>query len=81
MALPVSDLLRAPVSTGVELCYQTFGSPDGEPLLLVMGLGGPLTWWDEALCRMLAEDGLHPSVAMHALWTARALPVARRLLA
>ncbi len=59
MALPVSDLLRAPVSTGVELCYQTFGSPDGEPLLLVMGLGGPLTWWDEALCRMLAEDGFH----------------------
>lgn len=59
MALPVSDLLRAPVSTGVELCYQTFGSPDGEPLLLVMGLGGPLTWWDEELCRKLAEDGFH----------------------
>ena len=30
---------------------------------------------------MLAEDGLHPSAAMYALWTARALPVARRLLA
>ena len=30
---------------------------------------------------MLAEDGLHPSTAMHALWTALALPVARRLLA
>ena len=59
MVLPVSHLLRAPVSTGVELCYQTFGSPDDEPLLLVMGLGGPLTWWDEALCRMLAEDGFH----------------------
>lgn len=59
MALPVSDLLRAPVSTGVELCYQTFGSPDDEPLLLVMGLGGPLTWWDEALCRKLAADGFH----------------------
>jgi lysophospholipase L1-like esterase len=29
---------------------------------------------------MLAEDGLHPSTAMHALWTALALPVARRLL-
>lgn len=59
MALPVSDLLRAPVSTGVELCYQTFGDPDGDPLLLVMGLGGPLTWWDEELCRMLAADGFH----------------------
>jgi lysophospholipase L1-like esterase len=30
---------------------------------------------------MLAEDGLHPSAAMYALWTSRALPVARRLLA
>jgi pimeloyl-ACP methyl ester carboxylesterase len=51
--------LSAPVSPGVELCYQTFGDPDGEPLLLVMGLGGPMTWWDPALCRMLAESGFY----------------------
>lgn len=30
---------------------------------------------------MLADDGLHPSTAMHALWAARTLPAARRLLA
>src|SRR5690606_9139378 len=30
---------------------------------------------------MLAEDGLHPSAAMHALWAKQALPVARRMLA
>lgn len=29
---------------------------------------------------MLADDGLHPSAAMYALWTRQALPVARRLL-
>ncbi|WP_411833270.1 SGNH/GDSL hydrolase family protein [Pseudoxanthomonas mexicana] len=29
---------------------------------------------------MLADDGLHPSAAMYALWTAQALPVARALL-
>jgi len=29
---------------------------------------------------MLAEDGLHPSAAMYALWTALALPAARTLL-
>ncbi|HVI25351.1 MAG TPA: SGNH/GDSL hydrolase family protein [Xanthomonadaceae bacterium] len=29
---------------------------------------------------MLADDGLHPSAAMHAEWAALALPVARRLL-
>ena len=43
----------------MELCYQTFGDPDGEPLLLVMGLGGPMTWWDPALCRLLAERGFY----------------------
>lgn len=46
-----------PVHQGVELCYQTFGCPDDEPLLLVMGLGGPMTWWDEELCTMLAGRG------------------------
>jgi pimeloyl-ACP methyl ester carboxylesterase len=55
--IPVSGELFAPGAPGVELCYQTFGSPDGDPLLLVMGLGGPMTWWDPALCRMLAERG------------------------
>ena len=42
---------------GLEICYQTFGDPSGEPLLLVMGLGGPMTWWDPEFCRMLAEMG------------------------
>src|SRR3954464_13876105 len=55
----VSAELRAPVSPGVELCYQTFGDPSDEPLLLVMGLGGPMTWWDPALCRLLAGSGFY----------------------
>jgi pimeloyl-ACP methyl ester carboxylesterase len=55
----VSAELSAPVSPGVELCYQTFGDPEAEPLLLVMGLGGPMTWWDPALCRLLAESGFY----------------------
>ena len=59
MSVPVSEELFAPVSPGVELCYQTFGSPDGEPLVLVMGLGGPMNWWDPQLCTMLAEAGFH----------------------
>ena len=57
--VPVSAELLAPVSPGVELCYQTFGDPEAEPLLLVMGLGGPMTWWDPALCRMLAQNGFY----------------------
>ena len=57
--IAVSSELFAPGAPGVELCYQTFGDPDDEPLLLVMGLGGPMTWWDPALCRMLAERGFY----------------------
>ncbi|WP_370248931.1 alpha/beta fold hydrolase [Nocardioides sp.] len=53
----VSEELFAPLSGGMDLCYQTFGSPDDEPLLLVMGLGGPMTWWDPAFCEALARAG------------------------
>jgi pimeloyl-ACP methyl ester carboxylesterase len=55
----VSDELLAPIGNEVELCYQTFGDPDGEPLLLVMGLSGPMTWWDQELCEQLARAGFH----------------------
>jgi pimeloyl-ACP methyl ester carboxylesterase len=57
MSISTSAELFAPVSPGIELCYQTFGDPDDEPLLLVMGLGGPMTWWDPELCSRLAEAG------------------------
>lgn len=53
----VSEELFAPVSGGVELCYQTFGDDTAEPLLLVMGLGGPMIWWDEGFCNLLADKG------------------------
>ncbi|MEO9325694.1 alpha/beta fold hydrolase [Nocardioides sp. C4-1] len=55
----VSDELFAPVSGDIELCYQTFGDPADEPLLLVMGLGCPMTWWDTDLCEMLARRGFY----------------------
>ncbi|HYH35482.1 MAG TPA: alpha/beta hydrolase [Nocardioides sp.] len=54
-----SEELFAPLGTGVELCYQTFGDPHDEPVLLVMGLGGPMTWWHPAFCRMLAARGCY----------------------
>ncbi len=47
----------APVSVDIEICYQTFGDPSDEPLLLVMGLGAPMTWWAPALCEELADRG------------------------
>jgi pimeloyl-ACP methyl ester carboxylesterase len=46
----------APVN-GVRLCYQEMGDPDGEPLVLIMGLATQMIAWDEEFCRMLAERG------------------------
>ncbi len=55
----VSEELVAPVGRGIELCYQTFGDPGGEPVLLLMGLGGPMNWWDPNFCSMLALRGFY----------------------
>jgi pimeloyl-ACP methyl ester carboxylesterase len=59
VTVTVSEELFAPVGRDVELCYQTFGDPSGEPILLVMGLGGQLTWWDADFCGQLVEAGFH----------------------
>jgi pimeloyl-ACP methyl ester carboxylesterase len=48
----------APVN-GIEIGYETHGDPDGEPLLLVMGLGAQLTAWPVELCDALADRGFH----------------------
>src|ERR1043165_7767225 len=51
-----SDEQMAPAN-GIELCCQEMGDPDGEPLLLVMGLATQMIAWDEEFCGMLAERG------------------------
>ena len=56
-AVTPSEEQVATLADGVEICFQTFGDPTGDPLLLVMGLGGPLTWWPDALCEQLAAAG------------------------
>jgi pimeloyl-ACP methyl ester carboxylesterase len=47
----------APVGGGIELCYQEMGDPDGEPLLLIMGLATQMIAWSDEFCAMLAERG------------------------
>jgi pimeloyl-ACP methyl ester carboxylesterase len=51
-----SEERLAPVN-GIEIAYQEGGDPDGEPLLLIMGLATQMLAWDEELCAMLAERG------------------------
>jgi pimeloyl-ACP methyl ester carboxylesterase len=48
---------RAAVTTGMEIEYETIGSPDDPALLLVMGFTAQLTTWDDGFCRMLADAG------------------------
>ncbi len=44
-------------ANGVELCTESFGDPGDPPILLVMGIGGSMLWWEEGFCRTLAEGG------------------------
>ncbi|MFG1639115.1 alpha/beta fold hydrolase [Amycolatopsis sp. NPDC049252] len=44
---------------GITLCHETFGDAGGRPLLLVMGLGAPMIWWDEEFCESLAAQGFY----------------------
>jgi pimeloyl-ACP methyl ester carboxylesterase len=42
-------------ANGVELCTEPFGDPADPPILLVMGIGASMLWWEEGFCRMLAS--------------------------
>ena len=44
-------------ANGVELCTEAFGETGEPPILLVMGIGASMLWWEEGFCRMLAEGG------------------------
>jgi pimeloyl-ACP methyl ester carboxylesterase len=61
MSVAVSEEQFATVSDPahgeLQIAFQTFGDASDEPLLLIMGLGGPMTWWDPTFCSMLAERG------------------------
>lgn len=52
----ISEERLAPAN-GIELCYQELGEPDGEPMVLVMGLGGQMVHWPEGFCEVLADAG------------------------
>jgi pimeloyl-ACP methyl ester carboxylesterase len=44
-------------ANGIELACQEMGEPDGEPLILVMGLATQMLAWDEGFCGMLVDRG------------------------
>jgi pimeloyl-ACP methyl ester carboxylesterase len=44
-------------ANGVQLCTESFGDPADPPVLLVQGIGASMLWWEEGLCRMIADAG------------------------
>jgi pimeloyl-ACP methyl ester carboxylesterase len=42
---------------GVEICSESFGSPDAPCILLIMGASASMVWWDKEFCIRLAEKG------------------------
>ena len=47
----------ASLPSGIDICFETFGSADDPAILLIMGLGGPMGWWDPEFCRRLSSRG------------------------
>jgi pimeloyl-ACP methyl ester carboxylesterase len=47
------------VNDGLELEYETLGSPNDPTLLLIMGFTAQLITWPDGFCALLAERGLH----------------------
>ncbi len=48
---------RIAAVNGIEIAYEEFGDPDGEPLVLIMGLATQMIHWDEEFCGLLGERG------------------------
>lgn len=44
-------------ANGIDICYEVFGDPDAEPLVLIMGLSAQMIQWDDDFCRQLAARG------------------------
>jgi pimeloyl-ACP methyl ester carboxylesterase len=42
---------------GVELCTEPFGDQGDPTVLLVMGIGASMLWWEDGFCRQLSEGG------------------------
>ena len=46
---------KAVSANGVELCLETFGDAGDPAILLIMGTGASMDWWETELCERLAS--------------------------
>ncbi len=57
MTITVPEEQLAPVGDGVEIAFDVRGNPDDPALLLVMGLGSQMIFWEDEFCEMLVARG------------------------
>lgn len=43
----------------IDIAYESFGSPDDPPLVLIHGLATQMLGWPDGFCRALVDAGLH----------------------
>lgn len=46
-------------ANGIQIEYETFGDSSSPALVLIMGLGGQMIYWDEEICKKLAKQNLY----------------------
>ena len=46
-------------ANGICIEYETFGDPKNPAVLLIMGLGAQMIFWEDAFCRAIADRGFH----------------------
>ncbi len=49
----------APLPSGIRICHESFGDTADPTVLLMHGLGSQMLVWEEGLCWLLADTGLH----------------------
>jgi pimeloyl-ACP methyl ester carboxylesterase len=53
---PVSVCMQRLTQAGnAQLCTEAFGDPADPPVLLIMGMGASMVWWEEGFCKRLAD--------------------------
>ena len=52
MKAPHDDIVR---TNGADLCVDSFGDPGDPAILLIMGSGASMDWWEDEFCERLAS--------------------------
>ena len=42
-------------ANGVEPCTEAYGDPTHSPILLIMGIGASMLWWEDDFCLWVPE--------------------------